>query len=254
MRRVARTGEALARSRARDWLAARERWRVLRRLAAFAARRELGLERGLFLLARLEYPALDLRPYLAQLDAYAAEVLRRVESMPPTLERSLAAVEFLAREQGFTGDREDYHHPDNVHLHRVLERRRGLPLSLAAVHAFVARRAGIRATLVPLPGHVLLRVRGGSQSALIDVFDGGARKSERELLEYLAQHNLPFQPGWFRDADDATMFQRQVNNLRNSYARRGLLREARGLGAVLAALEHRATQAAARAGAAGVSA
>lgn len=254
LRRAANHPLPLVRSRARALLFARGRRQVLRRLTCFAARPEIDLERGLFLLARLERPELDLRPFLMQLDAYAAEVLRRIEDTPPTLERSLALVDFLAREQGFTGDREDYHHPDNVHLHRVLEKRRGMPLSLAAVHQFVGRRAGIRSALVPLPGHVLLRVRGGGKSALIDVFHGGEKKSERDLLEYLASHNLPFQPSWFRDADDATMFQRQVNNLRNSYARRGLMREARGLSTVLAVLDRRAGQLAADAGAAGVSA
>jgi regulator of sirC expression with transglutaminase-like and TPR domain len=228
------------RSRARALLIAQGRRGVLRRLIAFAARREINLESGLFLLARLERPDLDVRPYLMQLDALAAEVLRRVESRPPTLERSLALVSYLGQEIGLHGDAEDYHHPDNIYLHRALERKRGLPLTLAAIYQSVGRRAGIQSALVPLPGHVMLRVRGGGKSALVDVFEGGEQRTERELLRLLAANNLPFEPSWFRDADDAAMFQRQVSNLKNSYAQRGMRREVRGLELVLTVLERRA--------------
>ena len=231
----------LVRSRARALIVARGRRGVLRRLIAFAGRREISLESGLFLLARLERPELDVRPYLMQFDALAAEVLRRVESRPPTLDRSLALVTYLSQEIGLQGDSDDYHHPDNIYVHRALERKRGMPLTLAAIYQSVGRRAGIQSALVPLPGHVMLRIRGGGKSALVDVFQGGEQRTERDLLQYLAELKLPFQPSWFRDADDASMFQRQVSNLKNSYAQRGMRREARGLGAVITVLERRAS-------------
>lgn len=231
----------LLRSRARALLLARGRKSVVRRLISFAGRREINLESGLFLLARLERPELDVRPYLMQFDALAAEVLRRIESRPPTLERAMALVSYLGQEIGLRGDTGDYHHPDNIYLHRALERRRGMPLTLAAIYQSVGRRAGIQSALVPLPGHVMLRVRGGGKSALVDVFEGGEQRTERDLLRLLAANKLPFQPNWFRDADDASMFQRQVNNLKNSYVERGLLREARGLKLVLTVLERRAS-------------
>lgn len=240
LRRACNHPAPMVRSRARALLVARGRQAVLRRLMSFASRREICLESGLFLLARLEQPDLDVRPYLMQFDAFAAEILRRVESRPPTLDRSLALVTYLGQEIGLSGDSEDYHHPDNIYVHRALERRRGMPLTLAAIYQAVGRRAGIESALVPLPGHVMLRIRGGGKSALVDVFKGGERRTERELLHYLAEHNLPFQPSFFRDADDASMFQRQVANLKNSYSQRGMWRESRGLASVLAVLGRRA--------------
>lgn len=240
LRRACDDPSPLVRSRARALIVARGRLGVLRRLIAFAGRRDINLESGLFLLARLDRPELDVRPYLMQFDALAAEVLRRVESRPPTLDRSLALVAYLGQEIGLRGDSDDYHHPDNIYVHRALERKRGMPLTLAAIYQSVGRRAGIQSALVPLPGHVMLRIRGGGKSALVDVFQGGEQRTEREMLHYLAELNLPFQPSWFRDADDASMFQRQVNNLKSSYAQRGLTREARGLGAVITVLERRA--------------
>jgi regulator of sirC expression with transglutaminase-like and TPR domain len=239
LERAARQSSPHARGRARLVLLSLDRQRVMRRLAGFALRADIDLERGLWLISRLENPGLDVRPYLLALDAMAAEVTRRIESRPPTLERALVLASYLGQELGFHGDAADYHHPDNIYLHRAIERRRGMPLTLGAIYLCIARRTGIEASLVPLPGHVMLRVRAAGKHALLDVFRGGEQKTERDVLKYLADHKLPFNPSWLRDADDAAMLQRQVNNLRASYQRRGLWREVHGLEQVLSALRRR---------------
>jgi len=198
LRRAARGDDPRARTRARQFLLQRDRERVSRRLTGYAMRPELDLERGLLLLARIEEPGLDARPYSTALDAMAAEVVRRTESRPPGAKRARALVEYLGRELGYTGDEGDYHHPDNVYLHRAIVRRRGLPLTLVAIYLFVARRAGIPAAPVALPGHVVLRLHGPDRNLLIDPFNGGAELSERECLCYLAARGLARQlpPPW----------------------------------------------------------
>ena len=241
LRRAARHPSPQIRARARLLLLSRDRERVLRRLVGYAGRPEIGLESGLWILSRLEQPRLDMRPYLLALDAMAAEVIRRIEGKPPGLERAMVLPQYLGQELGYAGDEDDYDHPDNIYLHRAIERRRGMPLTLAALYQCIARRAGLSVAPVPIPGHVMLRLREGGKSALIDVFKGGERRTERDLLKYLAEQHLPFNPSWFRDADDASMFQRQINNLRGSYRRRELWRLAQGLELVLARLQTRAT-------------
>lgn len=237
VRRLARHGTALERGRARLLLLRRERERVARRLARFAAKGAPDLERGLLLLARFEDPAFDARPTLTALDALGAELARRLETRRPGLDRSLELARYLGGELGYDGDRDDYHHPDNIYLHRVLVRRSGLPLSLTALYLFVARRTGIDAAPVALPGHVVLRLRGHQRHALVDPFHAGRRISERDCLGYLARNGLPFRPEWFADASDAELFERQVRNLRASYVERGLGREVAQLELVLEAAE-----------------
>jgi len=169
----------------------------------------------------------------------AAEVLRRIERTPPGEARCRRLVDYLATELGYQGDESDYHHPDNVYLHRAIVRKRGLPLTLAAIYAAVARRAGMRAALVGLPGHVVLRIYEGTRSVLVDPFHRGAALSQRDCMKYLADYGLPFNPRWFDDADDASMLRRQVANLANSLRRRGLGREVELLARVARALEAR---------------
>jgi regulator of sirC expression with transglutaminase-like and TPR domain len=242
LRRLARHGSAIERARARLLLLRRGRARAARRLVRFVAAGATDLERGLLLLSRFEDPRFDARPTIAALDAFAAEVSRRLEPRRPGLDRSLELARYLGAELGFDGERDDYHHPDNIYLHRALVRRRGLPLTLTALYLCVARRAGISAAPVALPGHVVLRLHGHQRHALIDPFHAGRRIAERDCLAYLARNGLPFRPEWFADAGDADLFERQVRNLRASYAARGLAHDVALLDLVLDAAERRAAR------------
>lgn len=227
---------ARVRARARRLLLDLGRKRVARRLAGFAARGVPDLERGLWLLSRFEEPDLDTRPYVAALDAMAAEVGRRIEARPPGIARSLVLCEYLGRELGIAGNTEDFHHPDNIYLHRAIVKRAGMPLTLAAIYHLVGRRAGISTALVGLPGHVVLRLHAPDRNELVDPFAGGETLTEQQCLRYLADHGLPFDPVWFRDAAPQSMFRRHLLNLRGSYSRRGLGREVRLAEEVLRAL------------------
>jgi regulator of sirC expression with transglutaminase-like and TPR domain len=167
----------------------------------------------------------------------ALEVSRRAHQKQDELARARTLVEYLGDELDFGGSLGEFHHPDNIHLHRAIERRAGMPLTLCAIYAFVARRCDLRAEIVPLPGHVMLRLYGGEESVIVDPYHGGVERSHADCLEYLAQHGLSFEPAWFRGADDASMLRRQVLNLARSARKRGLKRDARDLGLVLRAAD-----------------
>jgi regulator of sirC expression with transglutaminase-like and TPR domain len=81
----------------------------------------------------------------------------------------------LGRRHAFVGDRDDYDHPDNSMLDRVLERRTGLPILLSVVYVEAARRAGIELHGVGMPGHYVVGHFGGPRPILIDPFAGGVR-------------------------------------------------------------------------------
>ena len=236
LRRASRHPAARLRARARRIAATIERKRVLRRILGFALRPDLDLERGLFLLARLDRPDFDSRPYRRVLDAMGAEVARRVAGESDGLTRPLVLPQYLGNELGYIGSEADFNHPDNVHLHRTLERRRGMPLTLCAIYLAVARRAGLRAAPIAMPGRVLLRLYAGTRSLIIDPFAGGRAKTRADCLRYLAQHRLVPRPQWFRDAGDRALFQRQLLNLMNSCQLRDLTREARELHGIALAM------------------
>src|SRR5881409_4239208 len=147
------------------------------------------------MIARVEYPKLDAGPYLDQLDVYGREAQVRVAQAlishadaPPRVDperyaRVLALNDYLFGELRFAGNEAAYEDPRNSFLNEVLERRTGIPITLALLYMEVARRAGLHVEGVNFPGHFLLRcpARRGlryAEDLIIDAFHGGALLSE----------------------------------------------------------------------------
>lgn len=236
LRRAVRGKDARRRGRARSIVAILERQEVIRRVAGYALRPDIELERGLFLLSRLENARFDHRPYKKALDAMGAAVRTRMAGAPDSPSAPLMLAQYLGDELGLVGCETDFNHPDHVYLHRAIERKRGMPLTLVAIYLLVARRAGLRAAPIALPGRVLLRLYAGPRSLILDPFLGGKARTRQDCVNYLAKHGLVPRPQWFADAGDAALFHRHVLNLMGSHQARGHTREAAELTAIVAAV------------------
>ena len=125
------------------------------------------LDELVLLIAAHARPGLDVAAAQARLDELAAGVGGRSAE---------ALCHHLFVEQAFAGNHHDYYDPDNSYLDQVLERRLGIPISLAVVMIEVGRRAGIELAGVSMPGHFLVRSMAEEADAprLIDPFDRGA--------------------------------------------------------------------------------
>ena len=142
-------------------------------------------------IARVEYPALDPEPYLDRIDAMGSNAVRRLGGLTAASSDAIARLnEYLFEEEGFSGNRENYEDPRNSFLNEVLDRRRGIPISLAVIYMEVARRAGVEITGVNFPGHFLLRAGNplGDDDLIIDPFHGGAMLSEYDCRQLLRNH------------------------------------------------------------------
>lgn len=230
---ASRSEEPRTRSHARALLDTLDRDAVLRRLLRYAARPDLDFETAYFLLSQLDRPDFDARPYRSALNAMARRIEQRTAHLRDDLQRAQTLVKYLGTELGFRGDVESYAQPDNLFLHRVIERKQGLPLSLCALYSFVAKRCGLMTGIIPLPGHVMLRLYGKHQNLIVDPFHGGESRSQDELIDYLRDHGLRFNPVWMHDAGARPLFRRQVANLQNSWRSVGQRGRARTLDPLL---------------------
>jgi regulator of sirC expression with transglutaminase-like and TPR domain len=156
------------------------------------------------MIARLEYPKLDAGPYLDQLDTFGEEARIRLESVPrraaatargdpDRYARVMALNDYIFRELHFVGNDVHYEDPRNSFLNEVLDRRTGIPITLALLYMEVARRAGLHIEGINFPGHFLLRCPSRrslphSEDLIIDAFNGGALLSEDGCLELLRRH------------------------------------------------------------------
>ncbi|CAG9827376.1 unnamed protein product [Diabrotica balteata] len=85
--------------------------------------------------------------------------------------------EVLFQQMRFSGNNHAYYMPQNSFINEVLDKRQGLPITLAIVFEGVARRLGLRCEPISFPAHFLLRfcesVDPESDWYYIDVFNGG---------------------------------------------------------------------------------
>lgn len=137
-------------------------------------------------LAALDHPGVDLDPYLDLLGEItdALGEAGRLAHQPNEQAEALAGV--LGERYGFTGDRASYDDPDNADLLRVLDRRRGLPVSLSLLYVAGARRLGWPAEVLNTPGHVLIRVGRETEPLLLDPFNDGAKVGPAALARLLS--------------------------------------------------------------------
>ncbi len=124
-------------------------------------------------LARLDHPAADLKAEASVL----AEMSERLQTIGAgagsARERADVLSEVIGGEFGFHGDRASYDDPANADMIEVIERRRGLPVSLSILYVAAARRGGWEADALNTPGHVLVRIGPATAPVLVDPFAGG---------------------------------------------------------------------------------
>ena len=113
-------------------------------------------------------------------------------------------------ELGFRGNAPHYYDPDNSFLHRVIETRLGIPITLSVLTIEAGRRAGLALEGVGLPGHFL--VREPAAEFYFDPYDAGSRIDPSKLDGGLAL--LPAQT-------KEQMLARMLTNLIQIYQNRG---------------------------------
>ncbi len=140
-----------------------------------------------------EYPELDVQQVLAQVDQLLARLRRRFAPDAGALQRLRLLNQFFFRELSFGGNVNHYYDPDNSHLNRVLERRKGIPITLAVLWLELAQGIGLKAHGVNFPGHFMIKVELPQGQAVIDPFTGASLSQEdlAERLEpYKRRHGL----------------------------------------------------------------
>lgn len=126
-------------------------------------------------------PELDVQTVLDEVDRLAVRFCSRLPADAAPLHRLRMLNRYFFHELGFGGNANDFYDPGNSYLHRVLQTRRGIPVSLAVLFVELATQAGLRAGGVSFPGHFLIKLHLPAGEVLLDPLDG--RSLSREELE-----------------------------------------------------------------------
>ncbi|MGL4464986.1 MAG: SirB1 family protein [Planctomycetia bacterium] len=133
-----------------------------------------------------EHPAMNIPCRLAEIDGLAYHFAAGVDAEATPLEILDRLNDYFFNWLGFAGDVDDYYDPTNSYLHCVVERRRGIPISLAVLYRHLAERAGVKLHGVNLPGHFMLGMTlEHGERVYIDVFHGGRRLTWQQCIARL---------------------------------------------------------------------
>ncbi len=198
------------------------------RFAASAGQRgELDLAQAALLIAA-EDDHVDVSHYLAVIDQLGRDAAALVAANPG------AGIEvfndFLFQQNGFHGNQTRYYDPHNSHLHKVLDDRIGIPITLAIVYLEVGRRAGLETEGVGMPGHFIVRVReaGALEALLVDPFDARVidRTDCQARLDELFAGSVALNDEHLRGSNSREILARLLTNLKAIYTRARMYRQA----------------------------
>lgn len=179
---------------------------------------DIDLAEAALLIAAEAYPGLDVSRYVAALDTLASEAESTLIGASGDSDRVRRLVQFLSVERRFRGNQEDYYDRRNSFLNEVLERRTGIPITLAVVYMEVARRLGLLVVGVGFPGHFLTKHPGTSE-LIIDPFFGqflSMHDCEQRLRAVLGEEAM-LEPGHLRAATPKEILVRLLRNLKQVY-------------------------------------
>ena len=202
-----------------------------------------------FLVAHIEYPRLDHGPYLDRLEQMGDAAFHFVAKDPghegPLAARIDAVNRYLFGELGFAGNREQFDDPRNSCLNEVMDRKKGIPITMALIYIEVARRAGIRSEGINFPGHFLVRcledlhTDDPPDGLIVDPFHGGAILNETEVRKLLERHlsDAAFEPSLLARATRRQILVRMLLNLKKLYVKMHSFPQARLTADALLALQ-----------------
>jgi regulator of sirC expression with transglutaminase-like and TPR domain len=201
------------------------RWREL------MTRREedIPLDEAALLIAAHADPELDLATQLHRLDQLAAQL------GPADVD---AVCFFLFETLGVRGDVQTYDDPQNSYIDKVLNRRVGIPISIAVLLMEIGRRCGVKLAGVGMPGHFLVR-DPHRPDLLIDPFAGGKRLDRAacaQLLHSVAGSEIDLPDAMLASVGTGAILTRMLTNLDHSFRRRGDVQSVRWVTLMRAAL------------------
>jgi regulator of sirC expression with transglutaminase-like and TPR domain len=175
------------------------------------------------LIANEEYPGLEPRTYLDQIEQLG-HTLRTRLGAESVAERQIAAMNtLLFGEEGFRGNAGNYYDPRNSYLNEVIDRRLGIPITLSLVYLEVGKRAALPLSGVGFPAHFLIAYEAEPR-LFIDPFTCGRLLSLDDLQQLLFQafgNSARLEPKHLSPSTPRQMLERMVTNLQVAYERAG---------------------------------
>jgi len=182
--------------------------------------KHINLAKAALYIAQEEYPRLDPQEYLNALDTMAGELRERLPPEYYPLKVIQTINQYLYDDLGFQGNKNNYYDPCNSFLNDVIDKRQGIPISLALVYVEIAQRINFPMEGIGMPGHFLIRPQVPDMEIFVDVFEKGEimfGEDCQEKLTEIYQTPVTLQPEFLAPVTKKQFLMRMLNNLKYIY-------------------------------------
>lgn len=191
------------------------------------------------LVNRIHYPGLNPDMVFKYLDKVRLDAWMAMYSAGNPLDKIQLLNHILFERHGFSGNTTNYHVPDNSFIHRVIETRKGNPISLCNLYSVIAQRLGMPVFGVNLPQHFVLawceeqspqaQVPYNSPPALdrkdygrvlfyINPFSKGQVFMKKNIDDFLQAIKVEARAEFYEPCDNQEILRRMLRNLHYAYA------------------------------------
>lgn len=183
----------------------------------------INLARTALYLAAVEQPGLILDRYESHLNILTKEVRERHEALleagaGDVAETRLAALKhILVDKHDYNGDNETYDDLQNASLTRVIDRRKGMPISLAILCIQIGRNLGWSVHGLNIPGHFVCRMDFGAGRLIFDPFNKCSLLQAADLRMLVKKSlgpNAELSTTYYEPASNRTILVRLQNNIK----------------------------------------
>ena len=171
------------------------------------------LEKGVILLQKFGYPDEETDSLSQSLDLLAQEVSTLIEDSQSPEQIIQILTRYLFFEKGFEGNKIDFFETDNTYFSRVLDRRKGIPITLTALCVFLGQRIGLPIVGVGLPGRYIAKYESLTQPIYFDPFNEGRVLSQEDCASLTEQMGYHFKEHYLIAATSRETLTRMMNNL-----------------------------------------
>ena len=186
-----------------------------------SADRAPDLEEGALLVSRFGHPGLDPKAYREWLDRVARAISDEIPSDAGIGESVRRLTNHVFHALGFAGNEQRYYDPDNSYLTRVIDTRRGIPVTLSVLLLLLAKRLRLPLQGIGAPGHFLTGFKDGGELLFVDAFRQGQLMTLPEVRRMLVRNGYEWRPELAKPAGARDILARMLRNLISIHQKTG---------------------------------
>lgn len=175
---------------------------------------------GALLVSRYQYPDLKEEDIIREMGKISQDIWLELNENLNALEKIRAFNQIFFHKHNFTGNKANYHSPENSFIKQVIETRKGNPISLSVIYMLIGRRLNLPIFGINLPEHFVLGyVENNKVLFYINSFSKGTILTKRELEFFIRQMKIEPDASYFEPCSNVDIIKRMLVNLSNAYSK-----------------------------------